>query len=221
MNKADYTIIDYIPEFLKYCKEEKKLSNKTLENYKRFLDKFIFWLKKNNKENIKPLEITKEDVLSYQLFLSQQQDLKTGQTLKKTTQNYYSIALRAIFDYFSIKKIPTTLSANRISLLKTDKENLKKYLKINEINNLLSLPDIKKENGLRDRVILEMLISTGIKLKQLTKFNKNILDDYKNIRLPENLIFWIKKYLEIRKDDYEPLFINYRARKNATKRLTS
>jgi hypothetical protein len=95
------------------------------------------------------------------------------------------------------------------------------YLNLKQINNLLHLADIETESGLRDRSILEILISTGIKVKKLVNLNRDqIKINYKGLYFPQNTIIWIEKYLNTRKDRDKALFINYRSRKNANRRLT-
>src|SRR3989344_8551813 len=104
VQKSNKTIIEYIPDFLDYCEVEKGLSDKTQENYKRYLDKFIYWLKATKKTDLRPHELSPEDIWAYRLYLSRSQS-KKGLSLKKSTQNYYLIALRAILGYFIAKDI--------------------------------------------------------------------------------------------------------------------
>ena len=70
MPKLDKPLIKHIPDFLDYCEVEKGLSDKTQENYKRYLDKFVSWLKKTNKTDLKPHELSNEDIWAYRLYLS-------------------------------------------------------------------------------------------------------------------------------------------------------
>ena len=83
MQKLDKTIIKHIPDFLDYCEVEKGLSNRTQENYQRYLQKFILWLKKTGKEALLPQELTADDIWAYRLYLSRFQD-KRGLCLKTT-----------------------------------------------------------------------------------------------------------------------------------------
>jgi len=95
MNKSEKSIIKHIPDFLDYCEVEKGLSNKTQENYSRYLQKFIKWLKMIKKEGLLPHELTADDIWAYRLYLSRHKD-ERGHSLKKISQNYYLIALRVI-----------------------------------------------------------------------------------------------------------------------------
>ena len=83
MVESSKSIISYIPGFLEYCVVEKGLSDNTQDNYKQFLSKFVLWLKKNNKEGLKPHQLAVKDIWKYCLFLSLLRDQNTGKSLKK------------------------------------------------------------------------------------------------------------------------------------------
>jgi len=232
MKKSNISIIKQIPDFLDYCEVEKGLANNTQKNYERYLNKFVLWLKQTGKENIKPHELTADDVWKYRLFLSR------GSNLKKLTQNYYLIALRAILSYFSSKDIQS-LPSDKISLPKdARKEKTVKFLSLEQLKKLLEAPNIKNKDGLRDRVVLESLFSTGLRIAELTALNRdqfnNIKDkkdleisiigkgDYpRTVYFSERALSLLKKYLDTRNDKEKALFINYKARKDADRRLTS
>ena len=233
MEKSNQTIIKHIPNFIDYCEVEKGLADRTQANYEHYLKKFISWLKINQKEDLLPHQLTPEDIWNYRLYLSRH----TNPPLKKTTQNYYLIALRAILSYFSAKDI-VSLPADKITLPKDARaEKSVKFLTLEQIERLLSAPNIKNTSGLRDKAILESLFSTGLRIAELTSLNQeqfiNIKDkkdlelsivgkgNYpRTVYLSERALSWVKKYLEVRKDKEKPLFINYKARKNSSSRLT-
>ncbi len=238
MNKSKISIIKHIPDFLDYCEVEKGLSNNTQKNYERYLNKFVFWLKKINQENMKPHELTADNVWKYRLFLSRGISSSSGKSLKKLTQNYYLIALRALLGYFSEKDI-VSLPSDKIKLPKDiKKEKTVKFLTLEQIKKLLDAPDIKDPNGLRDRVILESLFSTALRIAELVSLNRdqfNNIKDKKDVELSiigkgdyprtvyfsERALSWIKKYLETRNDKERALFINYRAKTDADRRLSA
>jgi len=239
MKKSNTPLIEHKSDFLDYCEIEKGLSGKTQENYERYLNKFFEWLRKTDKENIKPHELTSEDVTKYRLYLSRNIiDQKTGKSLQRSTQNYYLIALRAFLGYFSSKDI-ASLPLDKIRLPKDSrKEKTVKFLTLDQIKRLLSAPDPGTETGLRDRAIMESLFSTGLRIAELTALNK---EQFENIRekkdfelsiigkggyprtvyFSERALSWLRRYLEKRKDIKEKaLFLNYKSRKEADKRLT-
>ena len=237
MKKSDKSMIKHIPDFLDYCEVEKGLSDKTQENYSRYLNKFVGWLKITKKENLLPHELTAEDIWAYRLYLSRFQDNK-GKPLKRITQNYYLIALRAFLSYFTDKDI-VSIPANKIKLPKdAKKEKTIKFLNLDQIGKLLLAPNIKNNIGLRDRAILESLFSTGLRIAELVALNKEQFVNIKNkkdlelgiigkgdsprtVYFSERALDWVKQYLETRKDKDKALFINYRSRKSAEPRLTA
>jgi site-specific recombinase XerD len=215
MLKSTISIIEHIPRFLNYCQNEKKLSKKTYENYRHYLKKFILWLKENKKENTLPHELTNNDICEYKLFLSKSKHYR-DKPLKKITQNYYLIALRALLGYFTVKDI-VSIPADKITLPKgAKKENKIPILSSKQINKLLSAPNTKTKNGLRNRAILATLISSGLKISQLIKLDKN-----QNLYFSNKTLSYIKDYLNSRKDKEKALFISYGSKKRTVSRLTT
>jgi site-specific recombinase XerD len=224
---------------LDYCEVEKGLSDKTQKNYNHYLAKFVSWLKKSKKESLLPHEFTAEDIWAYRLYLSRFRDNK-DKSLKKVTQNYYLIALRALLSYFTAKDI-VALPADKVRLPKVSiGEKTVKFLNLEQIERLLLTPNTKTPIGLRDRAILESLFSTGLRIAELVslnreQFNSSELKNKKDLELgiigkggyprtvyfSERALFWLKKYLEIRKDKEKALFIHYKARKDSDSRLTA
>ena len=237
MEKSDKSIIQHIPDFLDYCEVEKGLADKTQENYKRYLDKFVLWLKTTRKEGLKPQELTSEHIWAYRLYLSRFQS-QNGRPLKKVTQNYYLIALRAFLGYFVAKDV-VSVPPDKIALPKDARaEKTVKFLNLDQVEKLLMAPKTTEKDGLRDRAILEALFSTGLRVAELVALNKEQfgnIKDKKDLELgiigkgshPRTVYFseralgWIKKYLETRKDKEKALFTNYRSRANADTRLTA
>jgi len=237
MKKSNTPIIKHIPDFLDYCEVEKGLADRTQENYQHYLQKFIIWLKKTKKEALLPYELTAEDIWAYRLFLSRYADEK-GRPLKKVTQNYYLIALRALLSYFTAKDI-VSLPSDKIALPKDARaEKMVKFLNLEQIEKLLLAPNAKTTIGLRDRAILETLFSTGLRIAELVALNQEQfinIKDKKDLELgiigkgsrprtvyfSERALSWLKKYLETRKDKEKALFIHYKARRDAENRLTA
>ncbi len=237
MKKSNTPIIKHIPDFLDYCEVEKGLADRTQENYQHYLQKFVLWLKKTKKETLLPHQLTSDDVWAYRLYLSRYTD-KKGRPLKKVTQNYYLIALRALLSYFTTKDI-VSLPSDKITLPKDARaEKTVKFLNLDQIERLLLAPDTKTIPGLRDRAILEALFSTGLRIAELVALNREQftnIKDKKDLELgiigkgshprtvyfSERALSWLKKYLETRKDKEKPLFIHYKARKDSEARLTA
>ena len=237
MKKSNIPIIKHIPDFLDYCEVEKGLADKTQRNYQRYLRKFVIWIKKTKKDSLLPHELTSEDIWAYRLYLSRYKGEK-DRPLKRITQNYYLIALRALLSYFTAKDI-VSLPADKIVLPKDAKtEKTVKFLTLDQIEKLLLAPNISIPQGLRDRAILESLFSTGLRIAELEALNKEQFTNIKDrddlelgvigkgghprtVYFSDRALSWIKKYLETRKDKEKALFINYRTRKDIEGRLTS
>jgi len=237
MEKSNKPIPQHLNDFLDWIDVEKGLSSKTQENYGRFLKKFMGWLKIKKLENIKPHELTPQHIWDYRLYLSRFHK-PTRETLKKTTQNYYLIALRAFLSYFVAKDIVSP-PPDKITLSRADKaEKTVKFLNLEQIEKLLLAPNTNNPQGLRDRAILETLFSTGLRIAELVVLNQeqfaNIKDkkDYelsiigkgsypRTVYFSERALMWLKKYLETRQDKEKALFIHCIARKDSEARLTA
>jgi len=236
MNKSNKPIIDHLTDFLDWIDIEKGLSSKTQENYERFIKRFFYWLKIAKLEDLKPHQLTPEHVWKYRVFLSRNYTSKTGQNLKKSTQNYYLIALRALLSYFLTKNV-TSLPPDKIKLAKDIKERNIKFLNLDQLKKLFSAPNKSTPQGLRDRTILEILFSTGMRIAELVSLNREQIklkpgikeleigiigkgERPRTVYFSERAINTLKEYLETRKDKEKALFINYSGRKDASKRLT-
>lgn len=239
MNK-NKPITEYLIDFLDFLEIEKGLSSKTQENYSRFLNKFFHWLNDNKLNKLKPSQLTPDHVWKYRVFLSRHIDPISKQPLKKSTQNYYLIALRSLLEFFVEKDI-ATLSPSKIKLAKDKSEKEVKFLKLEQIEKLLLAPDVKTQIGLRDRAILETLFSTGLRVAELAALNTDqikihagskdleiaVVGKGKKVRsvyFSERALHWLKLYLDKRADMDEALFINYKpgkAKDNVSRRLTT
>ena len=242
MTNSSMKIIDHIPSFLDYCEVEKGLSPVTTRNYHNFLKMFINWLKDSGLQNLKPHDLNPEHIWNYRLYLSRKKD-DHGNFIKKTTQNYYLIALRNLIKYFTERDIKC-LPADKIKLPKlSEKEKSIKFLSFDQVEKLLDMPDSNTEDGLRDRTILEVLFSTGMRISELTSLNVRLFDSKniisgkvseieisisgkggstRTVYFSKRATSWLGKYLKTRISDlYSPLFINYKTDRSDTEhRLT-
>lgn len=234
MQNSSTPIVKHISNFLDYCEVEKGLSPVSTRNYHNFLKVFVGWLEGSKLSALRPHELTPEHIWDYRLYLSRHKDPR-GRYIKKTTQSYYLIALRNLLNYFTAKDI-ISLPAEKIKLPKlTDKDKAIKFLKFEQVEKLLSLPDTSEISGLRDRAILEVLFSTGMRVSELTSLNikqfnfKKLLENnfsdtelsiagkggsLRTVYFSERALQWLSKYMKTRKDMHAPLFINYRAGEN-------
>lgn len=236
----DKSIIKYLNDFLDYLEIEKGLSSKTQENYKRFLNKFFNWLKFSGLKELRPQKLTTDHIWRYRVYLSRQANSKNKKLLKKSTQNYYLIALRSLLEFFIEKKI-AALSPTQIKLAKDKSDKEIKFLNLDQVEKLLLAPSTEKIIGLRDRAILECLFSTGLRVAELVSLNREQIkikgiirsleisvvgkgDKIRTVYFSDRAVSWLKKYLDKRADFDEALFINYKpgaAGKDISRRLTT
>lgn len=212
------SLSELIDQFLEYLEIEKNCSKLTIRDYRHYLKVFAEWFADSLPlKTISDLDL--QTVRKYRVYLANRADDK-GLTLKRVTQNYYVIALRS-FLRFLIKNEYKTLEPSKIDLPKTESRSLK-FLDRDQIDRLAVSVDTSKEEGLRDRSILELLFSTGLRVSELVRLNHNQVNLERKefgvigkggrarvVFISDRATEWIKRYLEKRKDRFAPLFIRY------------
>lgn len=210
-----------IDQFLEYLEIEKNCSKLTIRDYKHYLEVFNNWfITTLPGKTVEDLDLS--IIRKYRVFLANQADAK-GQTRMRVTQNYYVIALRS-FLRFLIKNDFKTLEPSRIDLPKTESRSLK-FLDKDQVDRLVTAADTSKEEGLRDRAILELLFSTGLRVSELVSLNIDkinferrefgVIGKGSRLRLvfiSDRAADWVKRYLDARQDKFKPLFIRYSGR---------
>lgn len=211
-------------QFLEYVEIEKGLSLRTVRNYDHYLSKFFEFAKVKSVGDIDETKLRE-----FRLFLNRQAGVKVrGQTsasMKKNTQNYHLIALRSFLKYM-MKRGVTTMSPDKIELAKTAQRSLD-LMSHTELERLLSAPKGTELSSLRDKAILELFFSTGLRLAELASLNRDLdlSKDEFSIRgkgekvrvvfLSTEAKDAIKAYLKARKDMDEAMFVQFG--KNKTK----
>jgi site-specific recombinase XerD len=228
---------DYKNEFLEYIEIEKGRSQLTVRNYDHYISRFIKFLNSENMSNI-----TDGKMREYRLFLNRlnSRPEKRGvptKTLDKRTQNYHMIALRAFFKFLR-KRGVEIYDPEKIELAKTSQRELD-LITEKELIRLLESPNLDEINGKRDKAILELFFSTGLRVSELCSLDRDI--DLNNMELSirgkggkVRVVFisdrakeFIKKYLKERHDIDEALFIDHskrslsRLQKGESLRLTT
>lgn len=210
---------EVIDRFLEYCELDRNLSQKTVRMYSYYLNFFSAWLNKNYPEmNVE--DITDETVRRFRLYLSREYFNPFKGELKRQTQNYFLVALRSFFR-FLIKKNFKVLSPEQIELGKMADRTIK-FLSDEDVAKLLICPNTSKIRGIRDRTILEVLFSTGLRVSELVGLNRDQvnLDEgefgvvgkggrARVVFLSDSATDWLRRYFEAREDPYKPLFIRY------------
>lgn len=231
---------NYILPFLDYCEIEKGLSNNTQRNYNQYLSLFSKWLKVIGEENLLPHELTSEHIWDYRLYMARTYKTSSGEYLGKKSQNYYLIALRALLGFLADRDIES-LPSSKVKLAKQKSDETISFLDVPDIQKMLDTPDTKTEIGLRDRTIMELFFSSGMRISELVALNadqmsilkdKNTKKTYelsivgkgKHVRtifISPHAAEWLRKYLASRKDVSKPLFINHRSKDPDHNRLTN
>ncbi|HOX10475.1 MAG TPA: tyrosine-type recombinase/integrase [Candidatus Moranbacteria bacterium] len=217
-----------LTDFLEYLEIERNRSQKTIENYHHYLRRFLEWAKIS-----KPKDITAELVRSYRIYLNRKTDAK-GKELKKVTQNYHMIAIRSFLKYLSKRDIES-LAAEKIEIGKNPSHEIE-FLDGNELDRLLSAASGTSVKALRDRAILELLFSAGLRVSELININRDQInlsrqefsvkgkgDKIRIVFVSNTAKEALEKYLAKRMDIDPALFVRFSKKKKTEtdkKRLT-
>ena len=237
MKKNQKPLPQHVSDYLDWLDIEKGLSSKTQENYSRFLKRFMDWLKENRLSNLKPHELSPDHIWKYRTYLARQtKSRKSSKSLKKATQSYYLITLRSLLSFFAERDI-LALPPEKIKLPRDKNDKEVRFLSLEQLERLFSVPNISSPQGLRDRAILETFFSTGMRIAELVALNREQIKSSLNsnelelgivgkggrtrtVYFSSRTLSWLKRYLETRNDSEKALFINYRGPTDAPRRLT-
>lgn len=214
----------HINNFIKYLDIEKGASKLTIREYKRYLIEFSGWTEKHQPEfTIEKLDIP--TIRAFRVYLSEKQNRRGG-NLAKVSQNHYVICLRSFLKYL-LKNDVQTLEPTKIEL-PSEKSRSPKFLDVSQMEKLLAMPNLTINHGLRDRAILELFFSTGLRVSELYRLDRDSINlermefsiigkgnKTRLVFLSRDAAAWIKKYLETRMDSFKPLFIRYSREINA------
>jgi len=208
-----------VDEFLDYLSVEKGCSPLTIRNYRHYLSRFNEWLITNHKHT--DLKSINQDIVhDFRLFLS-----KLG--LGRKTQGYHAIALRSFLKWL-IRNDYDVLAPDKIDLPKIPERQVK-FLNGEQIDRLLNAPTLSNIQGIRDKAILEVLFSTGLRVSELTNLDIEKIDFERRefgitgkggrarvVFLSSRASEYLKKYLNERKDHFKPLFIRHKGSMDPT-----
>ena len=210
-------------QFLEYIEIERGRSVKTIENYDHYLTRYF------SQMQIKSVrDITEESVRDFRLWLNRQNGVDGS--MKRRTQNYYLIALRAFLKFLRKREIDC-ISPERIELAKLPERSLD-LISATELNRLIGSADGADEKSLRDRAILELLFSTGLRVSELCSLDSDLdlsRDEFsvrgkgekvRVVFLSPSAKDALKAYLKVRKDMGEALFVNTARGRERGERLT-
>lgn len=208
-----------VQEFLDYLSVEKGCSPLTIRNYKHYLSRLDNWIISNNR-NSKLQDINQTTVHDFRLYLS-----KLG--LGRKTQSYHAIALRSFLKWL-IRNDYQVMAPDKIDLPKVPERQVK-FLNGEQVDRLLNAPTLSNIQGIRDKAILEVLFSTGLRVSELTNLNIHQIDFERRefgitgkggrarvVFLSSRAADYLKKYLNERKDHFKPLFIRHKGSMDPT-----
>lgn len=217
-----------IEDFLGYLLVEKNASPLTIRDYRHYLRRFLDWLIEERGEGLQIQAVDLATIRKYRLCLAQYQDQK-NRPLSHVTQAYYIIAVRAFLKWL-IRNDYEVLAPEKIELPKGESRSLK-FLSHEQVEHLLSQPIISTTDGLRDKAVLELLFSTGLRVSELVSLNRDTISldrrefgvigkgrKARVVFISDRAANWLERYLATRKDQWAPLFINYRGMKGSSEK---
>ena len=206
-------------DFLEYLEIEQNRSQKTIQNYDHYLTRLIDFA-----GDIKVSDIDAELIRKWRLWLNRL-GTNTSDELGKNTQNYHLIALRSFLKFCAKRDIPA-LATDKIELARARRKQVT-FLNTEELERLFNVPKIDTIQGLRDRAILELLFSSGLRVSELVNLNRDDINLKRKefmvrgkgqkdrpIFISDSASWWVQQYLDKRQDNSNPLFIRYSGTKN-------
>jgi site-specific recombinase XerD len=208
-------------DYIEHLEVEGGRSAHTAENYNLYLERFIEFT-----DDIMVEKITSEIIRKYRLWLNRYKNGNNDE-LATITQSYHLIALRGFLTYLSKRDI-VSLSPEKIELPKVSRRQVT-FLHYDEVERLLSEINTNTETGLRDRAIIELLFSSGLRVSELVNLDREHVNTVRRefmvrgkgqkdrpVFISESASTHVNNYLQHRTDDFPPLFINYSRNNQAT-----
>jgi site-specific recombinase XerD len=208
-------------DYIEHLEVEGGRSAKTAENYKLYLERFVEFTNDTTVE-----KITSEVIRKYRLWLNRYKN-NNDDELATITQSYHLIALRGFLTYLSKRDI-VSLSPEKIELPKISRKQVT-FLHYDEVARLLESISTESEDGLRDRAIIELLFSSGLRVSELVNLNRDHVNTKRRefmvrgkgqkdrpVFIGEAAASRVNDYLEARLDNLPPLFLSYSRNNTAT-----
>lgn len=213
-------ISDLIEDFLEHLEIESGRSQKTVENYRLYLERFLdIALEITGKDELKASELDKDLLRKYRIRLNRYGSENGGDDLKVITQTYHLIALRGFLKYLTKRDIKS-LDPSLVELPKVARKQVT-FLHFDEVEDMLEQIDLSTESGLRDRAIIELLYSGGLRVSELVGLNRDSVNLVKRefmvrgkgskdrpIFISEACADRVAEYLDARTDSLPALFLN-------------
>ena len=214
-------IASKVNQFLEYLQVERGCSPLTIRNYRHYLSRFILWMDSQGiRENL--TDINSEVIRSFRVYLSNLPG--EGKVLMaRRTQGYHAIAIRSFLKWL-LKNDYAVMAPDKIELPKIEERRVK-FLNGEQVDRLLNAPSQSTIQGKRDKAILEVFFSTGLRVSELTKLDRDKIDMDRRefgiigkggkarvVFLSQRATDWLIKYLNERDDHFKPLFIRHKGK---------
>lgn len=213
-------ISDLIEDFLEHLEIEAGRSKKTVENYRLYLERFMEITQEiTGKDDIKASDIDRELLRKYRLKLNRYGSTHDSEDLKVLTQSYHLIALRGFLKYLTKREIKS-LDPSLVELPKTVRKQVT-FLHYDEVEDMLEQIDLSTESGLRDRAIIELLYSGGLRVSELVALDRGSINlgrrefmvrgkgnKDRPIFISQSAADRVQDYLDARTDSLPALFLN-------------
>lgn len=219
----------FLTKYLEYCEIERNFSPYTIRMYDFYLNGFLSFLQallKNNEVEIK--DISSENVRKYRLYLNRKvigtsvnNNNKSNRNYRTSTQKTFLVALRAFLKYLIVIEKIEVLPPDEIILGKSE-GRIPKFLQDDQLKSIFSVQNVNKRSGIRDKAILLLLYSTGLRVSELVSLNVSDVNlktgefavigkgrKVRTVYLNETAKSALQKYLNVRKDSFKPLFLRY------------
>lgn len=213
-------IYQLVEEFLEHLEIEAGRSKKTIDNYRLYLERFLMLAQEIlGKDELKPTDITKELLRKYRLKLNRYGSEMGSDDLKTITQAYYLIALRGFLRYLAKREIKS-LDPSLVDLPHVIRKQVT-FLHYDEVEDMLEQIDTSTESGLRDRAIIELLYSGGLRVSELVSLNRDSINLERRefmvrgkgnkdrpIFISQSAADRVREYMDVRTDSLPALFLN-------------
>ena len=214
-----------IDQFLEYLQVERGSSPLTIRDYRHYLTRFANWMKSRS-IRMELKDINAEVVRGFRAYLTSLPGEGKSQMARRT-QGYHVIALRSFLKWL-IKNDYQVLSPEKIELPKIEERQVK-FLSGEQVDRLLNAPSLSTIQGKRDKAILEVLFSTGLRVSELVKLDRDKVDldrrefgiigkggKARVVFLSQRSTDWLIKYLNERNDHFKPMFIHHKGNPKPT-----